>query len=147
MNFLKPATKLLAIVLATGACTTAQSEDRSAVANEVRPSDTMEFQNLNPAIAMAHAYGDRATGRHGSFGTFPADFITPYHIHSGAYRAVVIEGTMTNPFRGETAPLKMGPGSYWSVAAGAEHATACVSITPCKFFFWADGQFDFTPVE
>ncbi len=147
MNFSKPATTLLAIVLTTAACASAQSDDRTAVANEVRPSQTMEFQKLNPAIAMAHAYGDRANGPHGSFGTFPADFITPFHVHSGSYRAVVIEGTMTNPFQGETAPPKMGPGSYWSVAAGAEHATACVSNTSCKFFFWADGPFDFTPVE
>ncbi len=116
-------------------------------ANVVRPAETLEFQNINPAIAMAHAYGDRSKGAHGSFGTFPAKFITPMHTHSGAYHGIVIEGTMTNPFAGEETPPQMAPGSYWYVPAGAEHATACVSATPCKFYFYADGSFDFTPTQ
>jgi quercetin dioxygenase-like cupin family protein len=41
----------------------------------------------------------------------------------------------------------MVPGSYWYVPAQAVHATACVSDTPCQFYFHADDAFDFTPVE
>ncbi len=51
---------------------------------------------------------------------------------------------MTNPFEGEDNPPQMGPGSYWYVPAGAVHATACVSNTPCRFFFTAEEAFDFT---
>lgn len=54
---------------------------------------------------------------------------------------------MTNPFEGEESPPRMGPGSYWYVPAGAVHATACVSDTPCQFYFHAESGFDFTPVE
>jgi hypothetical protein len=146
---IRPRTRILAaLVLAAGctagvAATSGFDPDRAVV----KPAGTLEFQNINPAIAMAHAYGDRSKGAHGSFGTFPAEFITPMHTHTGAYHGVVIEGSMTNPFAGEAEPPTMGPGSYWYVPAGAEHATACVSATPCKFYFYADGAFDFTPTR
>jgi len=59
----------------------------------------------------------------------------------------VISGTMTNPFDGEISPPEMGPGSYWYVPAKSVHATACVSATPCQFYFHADEAFDFHPEE
>jgi len=111
------------------------------------PEALLQFQNINPAIRMADAYGDRTQGAHGTFGLFPAHFITPMHTHSGAYHGIVIRGVMTNPFAGEASPPEMGPGSYWYVPAEAKHATACVSDEPCEFYFHADGAFDFTPVE
>ncbi len=54
---------------------------------------------------------------------------------------------MTNPFEGDKSPPEMVAGSYWYVPAGVEHATACISDDPCAFFFYADGAFDFIPVE
>ncbi len=113
----------------------------------VLPAGQLEFHNINPAIKMAAAYGDRSSGAHGSFGTFPANFTTPFHTHSGAYHGVVVKGVMTNPFQDEESPPTMKPGSYWYVPAGSVHATACVSSEPCEFYFYADGAFDFHPVE
>lgn len=110
-------------------------------------SELRDFQNINPAIKMAAAYGDRNTGSHGSFGQFPPNFETPSHVHSGAYHGVVIKGVMTNPFKGEANSPSLQPGSYWYVPAGSEHTTACISDSPCEFYFYADGAFDFTPVE
>ncbi|MEH6528078.1 MAG: DUF4437 domain-containing protein [Sneathiella sp.] len=111
------------------------------------PSELLEYHNINPAIKMAAAYGDRSKGSHGSFGQFPPNFETPAHIHSGAYHGVVIKGVMTNPFKGEANSPSLEPGSYWYVPAGSEHTTACISDVPCEFYFYADGAFDFTPVE
>ncbi len=111
------------------------------------PSSELKFENINPAIRMATAWGDKAKGAHGTFGQFPASFITPFHTHSGAYHGIVVEGVMTNPFEGEKEPPKMGPGSYWYVPAEAVHATACVSEAPCEFYFHAASAFDFHPVE
>ena len=110
------------------------------------PDEMLEFVNINPAIRMAAAFGDRSRGAHGSFGKFPASFSTPMHTHSGAYHGVVIAGEMTNPFAGEKNPPRMGPGSYWYVPAESVHATACVSATPCEFYFHADAAFDFQEV-
>ncbi len=112
----------------------------------VRTVETLTFEHINPAIQMAVAYGDKTKGAHGTFGKFPANFITPSHTHTGAYHGVVIKGVMTNPFDGENNPPQMTPGSYWYVPAGSVHTTACVSDTPCEFYFHADGNFDFHPV-
>ena len=108
---------------------------------------TLEDDDKTGRGALSAAYGNRGEGAHGSFGRFPANFATPMHVHTGAYHGIVIRGEMTNPFKGETTPPTMGPGSYWHVPAGAEHATACVSAEPCEFYFHADSAFDFTPVE
>ncbi len=117
------------------------------MAETVIPAADLKYENINPAIAMATAHGDRATGPHGTFGKFPANFTTPFHTHSGAYHGIVVKGVMTNPFKGETNPPKMPAGSYWHVPAGSVHATACVSETPCEFYFHAEKGFDFHPAE
>lgn len=111
------------------------------------PSAKIVFNKINPAISMGGAYGDMSKGGHGTFGKFPANFITPFHTHTGAYHGVVVAGTMTNPFKGEKNPPKMASGSYWYVPASSEHATACVSDTPCQFYFHAKSAFDFHPVK
>jgi len=146
-------TALSVPLLMTVACAQTTASQAPAIPNfdpaaeRAVPADQLDFQNINPAVSMADAYGDRTKGAHGTFGTFPPEFITPMHTHSGAYHGVVIKGVMTNPFEGETNPPKMPPGSYWYVPANAVHATDCVSKTPCEFYFHADGAFDFTTVK
>ncbi len=133
------------LVLAGCAGTTIPAFDPKA--EVAMPAAKLDFQNLNPMIKMADAYGDRAKGAHGTFGTFPANFVTPLHTHTAAYHGVVIKGVMTNPFKGEANPPRMPPGSYWYVPAEAVHKTACVSNEPCEFYFHADSAFDFKPVQ
>ena len=112
----------------------------------VKPGWQLDYQNINPMIKFAPAYGDRGHGAHGTFGRFPPGFSAPWHTHSGAYYAVVISGVMTNPFRGEDAAPTMEAGSYWYVPANLEHVTACVSQVPCVFYFYSTQAFDFNPV-
>ncbi|WP_415400836.1 cupin domain-containing protein [Tateyamaria sp. SN3-11] len=117
------------------------------VADVILPEEDKVFKEVMGPVAFADAYGNRETGYHGTFGRFPAGFETPVHIHSHAYRAIVLKGKMTNPFVGEdTAPI-MSPGSFWSVAAETPHTTACVSEKPCEFFMYGTENFDFVPVE
>lgn len=126
-----------------------QAEDSDA---EI-PSSVLAVQNkqfvevMGGPIMFADAFGSREKGPHGTFGLFPGNFETPLHTHSHAYVAVVIKGQMTNPFKGEKNPPMMGPGSFWSVAAGEEHSTACVSEEPCEFFMTGEHNFDFMPVK
>lgn len=107
------------------------------------PDANITYEAVNEAIQFGTAWGDRGAGAHGTFGKFIADFITPFHTHSAAYHGVVLEGTMTNPFEGDDDTPELGAGSYWYVPAGSIHATACVSETPCRFFFTSAGAFDF----
>lgn len=135
----------LAIALGAFVSFAGLASDRSGEVVLTKPQ--LQYQNINPAIQMATAHGDRANGAHGTFGKFPANFATPFHTHSGAYHGIVIKGVMTNPFEGEKNPPRMVAGSYWHVPANAAHATACVSDEPCEFYFHAGSGFDFTPVK
>ena len=122
------------------------TKERSAGAVTLAEPE-VAFSEIAPFVKMGAAFGDRARGAHGTFGEFKAGAASPPHTHTGAYHAVVISGVMTNPFGDEADPPEMKPGSYWHVEAGAQHVTACVSAEPCRFYFHADGAFDFTPTK
>ena len=117
------------------------------VESKILPVEAKAFTPQFGPVEFADAFGSRDTGPHGTFGTFPAGFETPEHTHTHGYRAIVLKGEMTNPFDGEANAPIMAPGSYWSVAAGATHTTACVSETPCEFLMWGDRNFDFIAVQ
>lgn len=137
------ALKTAAVFIALASAAHAQEP----VENTVVTQDARAFFVVSDPIKFAVVSGDLQAGPQSTFGRFPANFETPNHTHSHAYRAVVISGEMTNPFDGETTPPTMKAGSFWSVAAGAKHSTACVSSVPCEFFMFADEGFDFTPVD
>ncbi len=107
----------------------------------------VQFEEIAPFVQMGGARGDRSHSAHGTFGLFKAGAASPPHTHSGAYHAVVLSGTMTNPFGDEKNPPEMTRGSYWYVPGGVEHVTACISAEPCLFYFHAEEAFDFTPTE
>jgi len=135
----------LAILCGMSVASVAQAE--SAVENKATPADQRAFFTVSDPIEFAVATGDLQKGPQGTFGRFPGNFSTPEHTHRHAYEAIVISGEMINPFDGDDNPPLMGPGSFWSVAAGAKHATACVSEEPCEFFMFASQGFDFTLAE
>ncbi|MCP5072842.1 MAG: DUF4437 domain-containing protein [Rhodobacteraceae bacterium] len=143
--FPKFTTATLAFALLGSAALSEGAFDPSAPS--VVPAESLSYFNLNEAIQMADAFGALTEGAHGTFGKFPANFDSGAHSHTGAYHAVVLKGDMTNPFGDEANPPVMHAGSYWYVPAGAVHSTACVSATPCEFFFFADSGFDFHPVN
>ncbi|MCX8230439.1 MAG: hypothetical protein OTJ45_01290 [Alphaproteobacteria bacterium] len=78
-----------------------------------------------------------------------ANFITPNDRHSAAYRGVLIEGVMTNPFGAEdpTNASRLAAGSDWQVPVGEAHATACGSDGPYRAYFHSAVAFDLKPVE
>jgi len=146
LSFITRAAVLGALVFTVGSAitepTTAAGKKDGVVSKTLREEDKA-FKKVFGPVQFADAFGSRETGPHGTFGKFPAGFETPAHIHSHGYRAVVLKGEMTNPFPGEESPAVMSAGSYWSVAAGHDHTTACVSSTPCEFFMWGNNDFDF----
>jgi len=133
----------LSLALTSLYVVSAEMAEKSIVLKE----EDKKFVQVMDPISFADAFGSRETGPHGTFGQFPPNFETPKHTHSHAYYAIVVKGEMTNPFDGEENPPVMGPGSFWSVAAGEAHVTACVSDVPCEFYMHAEKNFDFAPVE
>ena len=149
LNITKNAALCAATVI-IGACGTVGlnavadgSSSKDAVESKILREQDKAFTPQFGPVEFADAFGSRETGPHGTFGKFPPGFETPGHTHSHGYRAVVLKGSMTNPFEGEENPPVMEPGSYWSVKAGESHTTACVSDTPCEFLMWGDKNFDF----
>ena len=135
----------LAVTLSVGSANAGSKFDPNK--DVALPKAQLKYFNINPAIQMANAYGDMSAGGHGTFGKFPANFDSGVHTHSGAYHGIVVKGLMTNPFKDETNPPQMEAGSYWYVPANSAHSTACVSDTPCEFFFFAESKFDFIPAK
>lgn len=152
MNFTKAAALAAPFAVVMALTSTTALADGSGhgvkadgVESKVLTAEDRDFVVAFGPVEFADAFGSRADGPHGTYGKFPGNFETPGHTHSHGYRAVVLEGQMTNPFAGEENPPVMGPGSFWSVEAGADHTTACVSDTPCVFLMWGGEDFDFVP--
>jgi hypothetical protein len=92
------------------------------------------------------AYGDIQNGRHGTFVRMPAGFVSPAHIHTEDYYAVVVEGVMANHAPDSKAvPLPVG--SYYFQQGEEAHVTRCLSETDCLFFIVQPGKFDFAPAK
>lgn len=143
---------LAPVALATlAACASNATETQNSATSKgtprAVPAANIEFAQIAPFVQMGGAWGNRSKGAHGTFGIFPGGARSPAHTHGGAYHGVVISGTMTNPFNGESNPPVLKAGSYWYVPGGVEHVTACVSAEPCTFYFHADDRFDFQPVK
>lgn len=133
---------VLTLSFAAGAAAEAPPED--AVVVQVADA---EWTEIVPGVDFAPAYGVFTEEAHGKWVRFQPGLASPLHTHSNAYHGVVIQGTVTNPYAGETDPPEMGPGTYWFVPAGAVHATACVSEVPCLFYTHGDALWDITVVE
>lgn len=139
------AASCFALTISTGIAFAAGGFDASS--EVAMPKAQLKFAKINPAISMAGAYGDMSKGMHGTFGKFPANFDSGIHTHTGAYHGIVLKGVMSNPFKDQKNPPEMEAGSYWYVPANSVHSTACVSDTPCEFFFYAGSKFDFLPIK
>ncbi|MDX1381407.1 MAG: SgcJ/EcaC family oxidoreductase, partial [Xanthomonadales bacterium] len=113
----------------------------------VAPEDIQWDVVFEDAVDFGSLYGDWDASAHGKMVRFQPGVASPPHRHSGAYHAVVVEGTVTNPIEGETSPVQMGPGHYWYVPGGTAHVTACVSDTPCLVYAHMDGAWDIEVIE
>jgi hypothetical protein len=93
-------------------------------------------------LQAAPAFGDLAHGAHGTYIKMPAGFVSPIHIHTEDYYAVVISGVGANGLPGSTdVPLPVG--SYWFQKGGERHVTKCLSANECLFFISQPGKFDY----
>lgn len=111
------------------------------------PSD-FSWQTTPEGVAFAALQGDRFSEAYQALVRLPAGTISPSHVKSANMFGVMLEGEMTHYASGddpETA-RKIGPGSFYSIAKGTAHISACVSQTPCVAYLYQDGAFDFLPV-
>ncbi|MCS3730529.1 DUF4437 domain-containing protein [Bradyrhizobium betae] len=141
-NTLRLAALLLAISCWTGSPASAQDETASISI----PADKMTFVPTGVKtdageLKAGPAYGNLATGKHGTFVRMPAHFISPLHTHTADYYAVVIEGTAINAQTGRN-DVQLPVGSYWFQRGKETHVTKCVSDVACLFFIVQPDRFD-----
>ncbi|MEQ1710590.1 MAG: DUF4437 domain-containing protein [Hyphomicrobium sp.] len=123
----------------------AADEPANASPSTRRPVSVLEFGALGVGVLKAApAYGDRATGQHGTFVKIPAGFSSPVHAHTADFHGVVINGVIANGAP-EESDTPLAPGSYWFQPAKRMHVTKCLSQTECVIFLVQPGKFDFVP--
>jgi Domain of unknown function (DUF4437) len=113
-----------------------------------RPVTELEYgptsisDGVHGELHAAAAYGDLANGPHGTFIKMPAGYVSPTHIHTEDYWAVVVSGVMVNKTPdGADVPLPVG--SYFFQKGGEAHVTKCISPNECIFFINQGGKFDY----
>lgn len=111
-------------------------------------SHDFEWQTTPEGVAFAALEGDRFSEAYQALVRLPAGTISPPHLKTANMFGVMLEGEMIHYALGDNpeAARRMGPGSFYSIAAGTAHISACVSDTPCVAYLYQDGAFDFLPV-
>jgi quercetin dioxygenase-like cupin family protein len=94
-----------------------------------------------PGASEAHLWGDPTKEAHGVLYRWPAGTAAPLHHHSHGDRGVIVSGSLViTPDGGREQVL--GPGSYFTMAAGVKHTTTCKTGAECVFFVAREGAFD-----
>jgi len=112
------------------------------------PVSELEFgptgisDGVHGELQAAPAYGDLASGPHGTFIKMPAGYVSPAHIHTADYWAVVVSGVLVNK-KPDAADVLLPPGSYYFQKGGERHVTKCTSKEGCVFFVSQNGKFDY----
>ena len=111
-------------------------------------SQDFDWQTTPEGVAFAALQGDRFSESYQALVRLPAGTVSPPHVKSANMYGVMLEGEMIHYTSDETPDTarKVGPGSFYSIAAGTAHVSACVSPTPCVAYLYQDGAFDFLPV-
>jgi quercetin dioxygenase-like cupin family protein len=137
-------TTFLTFLVLAAAPSAAQQEAQQITV--VTPDESVWIE-IGPGIEFGALFGDWQAEPHGKLVRFAPGVISGMHAHSRGYHAVVIAGTVVNPYEGEENPPEMGPGTYWSTPGGAVHATGCVSEEPCLIYAHMDHLWDYEPAD
>jgi len=99
-----------------------------------------------PGAEQAALVGDPAKEAHRAFFRYPVGLKSPPHTHTWGDRGVVVSGMLSLAVDGAAAK-KLGPGSFFSIAAGIPHVTTVEGDVPCVFFMEREGPFDVVVAE
>lgn len=108
----------------------------------------VEWETTPEGVALATLQGDRFAEPYQALVSLPSGTTSPLHVKS-ANMYGGLKGKMIHYVTGESPQdaRRMGPGSFYAIARGTAHISACVSATPCIAYLYQDGAFDFDPVQ
>jgi len=140
-------TTLKLALIATGlGLTTAVALAAGGVPTANLPVTGLKFFDAHGPLKAASAYGDLSKGPHGTYVKMPAGYVSPSHIHTEDYWAVVVFGVGANGAPG-SADVALPAGSYWSQKGKEVHVTKCLSQVECIFFVSQAGKFDYVDAK
>ena len=119
-----------------------QHSSVSTPVTELKYGPTGLTDGVHGELQAAPAYGDLANGAHGTFLRMPAGYVSPTHIHTEDYWAVVVSGVMVNK-KPDGVDVALPAGSYYFQKGGEHHVTKCISPNECLFFVSQNGKFDY----
>ena len=122
--------------------TKAKSSSISRPVSDLEYGPTGLSDGVHGELSAATAYGDLTNGPHGTFIKMPAGYVSPIHIHTDDYWAVVVSGVMVNKTP-DTPDVPLPVGSYYFQKGGESHVTKCISPNECIFFVSQNGKFDY----
>lgn len=123
----------------------------SASAEPIALLGTNDFawETTPEGVAFAALQGDRFAESYQALVRLPAGTVSPPHVKTANMYGIMLQGEMIH-YLSEADPhaaRRMGPGSFYSIASGTAHVSACVSDDPCIAYLYQDGAFDFVPVQ
>ena len=112
-------------------------------------TDDFAWETTPEGVAFAALQGDRFAESYQALVRLPAGTVSPPHVKSANMYGIMLQGEMIHYISDADpdAARRMGPGSFYSIASGTAHVSACVSDDPCIAYLYQDGAFDFVPVQ
>ena len=131
------------LIAASLAITTASAEPITLLG-----TDDFVWQTTPEGVEFAALQGDRFAEAYQALVRLPAGTVSPLHVKTANMYGLMLQGEMTHYDSDDDpdAARRMGPGSFYSIASGTAHVSACVSKDPCIAYLYQDGAFDFLPV-
>lgn len=136
------------ILIGLWMCAPAQHENPRPSAARITGKTLIAAEELKwtalpgiPGAEQAHLVGDVGREAHRAFFRYPVGLASPLHSHSHGDRGVIVSGMLSLAVEGAP-PKRLGPGSFFSLAAGVPHVTTVVGDKPCVFYMEREGPFD-----
>jgi hypothetical protein len=96
----------------------------------------------------AIVWGDPVKGPVAMFLKVPAGSHSGVHMHSGDYRGVVLQGTITDSETDDPSAQSLPAGSYYFQPGKSWHNNVCRSAEPCLLYIeFPNSGIDFTPKD
>ncbi|MGJ4931554.1 hypothetical protein ACQR1I_31765 [Bradyrhizobium sp. HKCCYLS2038] len=141
-------------LLMLGATTTRAASQVNVPAPTITAPENVKWFPMIPQMgdkgpAMAVVSGEPGVIGKPFAGLFrvPAGGVSPTHIHSSDYWAVMLSGTESARVAPDNEAKPIAPGGYWFQPGKAEHINKCLSKEDCVFFVYYPNGMDYVPVE
>src|SRR5688500_6077668 len=136
------------VVVGLTACSYAIGKS-SALREVSTPAAQLKWAPMMPNVPngpqVAPLWGDPSKGANGFLLKLPPGAKSGWHTHSNTYKAVVLQGTMSNASADELKPVQLAEGSYYMTPGTLAHHNECLAGSECIVYIHYDKKQDYQP--